>query len=280
MELILVLGNQLFDPSRWPENLKGPTTVFMREDRELCTYFRFHKHKIIFFLAAMRAYKDELIDSGRSVHYEELGVDQKSYDDSLAFYIKKNKVKKVYLFEVEDKFFETRILEVFKTLRVDFEVLRSPMFLTSRVGFSDYLKKYKKPFMKNFYEQQRKRFKILVDHEMRPAGGQWSFDEENRLPLPADIFPPDLPSFPKDPHVRAVQKVCDVFFENHPGDVEEFWLPVRRDQAKQWLEDFLKNKLNSFGPYEDALAIHSDFVFHSVLTPFLNTGLLTPQEVI
>ncbi|RYZ51601.1 MAG: cryptochrome/photolyase family protein, partial [Proteobacteria bacterium] len=72
----------------------------------------------------------------------------------------------------------------------------------------------------------------------------------------------------------------DEHFADHPGHSEDFWLPTDRQGARLWLEDFLENRFSNFGPYEDALPAHSPFVFHSVLTPFLNTGLLTPSEVI
>ncbi len=280
MELIIILGNQLFDPKKWPSSLKGKKTIFMREDRELCTYYKFHKHKIIFFLAAMRAFKDELDQHGHNVHYEELSNDGLTYDESLIRFIKKSKFKKVFIFETEDKFFEKRLEQTLLKTKVEFEVITSPMFLTSRDQFKTYLGLYKKPFMKNFYEKQRKQFKILIDAQDKPIGGQWSFDDQNRFPLPAKIVPPLLPKVLLSRHVIAVKKICEENFADHPGRADEFWLPVQREEAVKWLSHFLKEKLASFGPFEDALALHSDFVYHSVLTPFLNTGLLTPLEVV
>ena len=133
--------------------------------------------------------------------------------------------------------------------------------------------------MKTFYELQRKRMKILVQ-EGRPVGGAWSFDAENRLALPKDLTTPELPKLKEDPIVQEVAEVVNTHFPDHPGMIEDFWLPVDRDSARVWLKSFLSERLIHFGPYEDAIPEHSQFVFHSVLTPFLNTGLLTPEEVI
>ena len=39
-------------------------------------------------------------------------------------------------------------------------------------------------------------------------------------------------------------------------------------------------RLPLFGDYEDAIAAEEPFLFHSVLTPMLNIGLLTPGDVV
>lgn len=285
MQLVLVLGNQLFKTSDYKKmNLNKDCTFFMREDAELCTYYKFHKHKIILFLSAMRNFKDEKESERFKVHYDALEATiktpKKSYEEALAEYIKKNKVSSVHFFEIEDKFFESRILTTLKKLKVEYQCHPSPMFLTSREDFSKLFAGKKKPFMKTFYEWQRKRLKILVTKDLKPIGAQWSFDVENRLPLPADLNPPELPKVEGNTHTESVKKLVDKYFPNHPGLSKDFWLPSTRSEAQAWVIHFLKNKLENFGPYEDALAPHSDFVFHSVLTPFMNMGLLTPNEVI
>lgn len=276
----LVLGNQLFELKKNKKLLKNTSAVYMREDMELCTYYKFHKHKIVFFLAAMRTYAETLKELKLKVHYEELESDQLSYDKALETFITKNKLSKVTFFEIEDKFFEKRLMNLFKKLKIEVEILQSPMFLTSRSEFSDYLKKSKRPFMKNFYEQQRKKLQILVDKNNQPVGGHWSFDTENRLPLPDKIKPPEVAFIKNSKTTEQVIALTQKTFKNHPGDASNFWLPVDKKGAHAWLKKFLEERFEKFGPYEDAIPRHSDFVFHSVLTPFLNTGLLTPEEVV
>lgn len=282
MNVLLVLGNQLFDPAIWTPGLskQGPFCVYMREDQELCTYYKFHKHKIIFFLSAMRDFRDELVHLKMPVHYETLEDSAQSYEVHFQNFLKQKKAQTVYTFEIEDKFFEKRVRTLVESLGLKLVVLPSPMFLTPRTVFVDYLKNQKKPFMKTFYEQQRKRLGVLIDRQNKPVGGRWSFDDENRLPLPPSITPPGLPQFKETKNIRDVKKICETYFSNHPGDSKNFWLPTTRGQAEEWLEGFLNERLSHFGPYEDALAAHSDFVFHSVLTPFLNVGLLTPRRVV
>lgn len=129
--LFLILGNQLFDPQFLSDHhKKNPINVlFMREDNELCTYYKFHKHKIIFFLSAMRTYKKELEKKAFSVHYELLNKDTLKYEHSLEKHIVKCKTKKISFFEIEDKFFEKRILQLAQELNLQIEIFQAPCFL-------------------------------------------------------------------------------------------------------------------------------------------------------
>lgn len=286
MNLVLILGNQLFDPAFFKAHQINPknTVFFMREDQELASYFKFHKHKIIFFFAAMRSYRDELRSLGYKVHYEEfkstaLKVKGRSFESSLDSVIKELKVNSISTFEIEDKFFEKRIIQFFSEKNLPLNIWQSPMFLTSRSDFKKYLQSCRRPYMKTFYEGQRRRFKILMNgHE--PVGGVWSFDTENRLALPKNITTPRLPDFEMTAHISDVCILVDQEFPDHPGDSKNYWLPVDRSKALQWLRSFLEDRLAEFGPYEDAIPPHSEFLFHSVLTPFLNCGLLTPEQII
>ena len=285
---LIVLGNQLFEPDLWPDSLNASKLDFayMREDVELCTYFKFHKLKIFFFLAAMREYAQELRRAGVSVDYEELKKSRLPYDEHLKKWILKKSIQTLYCYEIEDKFFEKRIVAAAESAGAKLEIMPSPMFLTSRAQFKSYLSKSKRPFMKTFYESQRKRLKILVDKQEQPLGGQWSFDEMNRKPLPKSVNPPGMPKARRSAFatetdlLKKVSDLCLEHFSDHPGKLSNVWFPVDRAGARAWLADFVEQRLASFGPYEDALTERSDFVFHSALTPFLNTGLLTPGDVV
>ncbi len=281
MNVFLILGNQLFSPKHFPKLDKKKTFFFMREDAALCTHFKYHKHKIIFFLSAMRKYADELRDEGYEVHYETLNEDKNTYEKSLVNFLKSKKAQNFHFFEIEDKFFETTITDTLKNLpEIKTEQIPSPMFLTSRGRFADYLKNSKKPFMRTFYEAQRKRLKILIDADGDPVGGRWSFDDENRLSLPKNYVAPSIATYKMDKIDIEVGKIVDKYFKDHMGQSSGFWLPTDRKSAHKWLQKFLEERMAFFGPYEDALSKDFPFINHSVLTPFLNVGLLTPEEVI
>jgi deoxyribodipyrimidine photolyase-related protein len=133
--------------------------------------------------------------------------------------------------------------------------------------------------MATYYKQQRIEKNILMEGD-KPIGEKWSFDEENRKKIP-DNFPiPSLPNFTEDSVVKDVKKTVDDFFPNHPGDVSSYWLGSSRKDALKALDVFIKDKIINFGDYEDAVKKNAPFLLHSVLSPYLNVGLITPKEII
>jgi deoxyribodipyrimidine photolyase-related protein len=62
----------------------------------------------------------------------------------------------------------------------------------------------------------------------------------------------------------------------HFGDLELFWLPVTRKDAETAAEHFVSRSLPRFGDFQDAMLRGERFLFHSVLSPLINVGLLDP----
>ena len=253
----------------------------MAEDFELCTYEKHHKHKLILFLSSMRKYASELKSKKFNVKYYQLNKKNinLTYEDKLSEFIKSKNISEINMFEVEDKFFEKRILTFCKKNNIKISFLDSPMFLNTRNDFKKYLSKVKKPFMATYYKQQRIEKNILMEGD-KPIGEKWSFDEENRKKIPDDFQIPSLPNFTEDTVVKDVKKTVDDFFPNHPGNVSSYWLGSSRKDALKALDLFIKDKIINFGDYEDAVKKNSPFLLHSVLSPYLNVGLITPKEII
>ena len=277
-KILVLLGNQLFPEASLTAFRKH--RVYLAEDFGLCTYFRFHKHKLALFLSAMRHRAEELRRAGFEVDYWHLNDDGQSYESRLISYLKAKGCNQVDLFEIEDRDFESRLIKALDEAKIKIVWHSSPMFLTSRAEFCQYLSTVKKPFMKTFYEWQRRRLKILVDPSGKPEGGRWSFDTENRKRLPKGLRIPARPTSPPDAITNDVIKLISKHFSDHPGQSTDFSLTVTRAEALRWLEQFLSQKLADFGPYEDAISQDSAFLFHSILSPALNLGLITPHEVI
>lgn len=276
---LLILGNQLFPPSELRDFAGMP--VFMAEDRELCTYVRHHQQKLVLFLAAMREYSDVLERHEFSVDYHRLDEDGAIvFEDKLEGFVSDYDIDQLIHFEIEDHFFEERIAAFCSDRKLKQTVLDSPMFLTRRAEFAHYLDNAKRPFMADFYRDQRRRMNILVEEDGSPQGGKWSFDEENRRKLPGSVVPSLLPSIEWGGHTRDVAALVAKSFADHPGRAQQFWWPVTREASLGWLDAFIEDRLEKFGPYEDALSQRSETVFHSVLSPLMNLGLITPRDVL
>ena len=277
--MLVILGNQLFSPEHLPP--AETTPVFMAEDLGLCTYVRHHQQKIVLFLAAMRSYVDELEEAGYEVIYHRLdSAEAGSYEDKLEAAMRSCGATCVQHFEIEDKPMESRLVNFASDNSFEREELPSPMFSCSRGTFAAFVNKKSRLLMGDFYKQQRRRLDVLLDADSKPLGGQWSFDADNRKKLPRNVQPPEMAWAAPGAHVQDVIALVRREFPEHPGDAREFCWPVTRGQAHDWLDDFVAHRLDDFGPYEDAISSRSETVFHSVLSPCINLGLLTPREVI
>ena len=274
----IILGNQLFPTSKlgsYKEHL-----FFMCEDYNLCTYEKHHKLKLLLFLSSMRSYADKLKSDKFNINYITLNNKFKiSYEDKLESFIKRKNISEMITFEIEDKFFENRIFKLLKKLKVKWIIIDSPMFLTKREEFKKFLKINKKPMMSNFYKLSRRKNDILMLGD-KPEGGKWSFDSDNRKKIPKNISIPDLISFKETVHTKNLKKIISAKFSNHPGSVDDFWFPTTHHDANKWLDHFIKEKLNLFGDYEDAVTKNNNILFHSVLSPLINIGLITPDQIL
>ena len=193
-------------------------------------------------------------------------------------------VSEVIFCRVVDDLLERRLIKFCEKKGIAITELETPGFLTPKAWGRSFFKDKKKPFMKTFYEAQRRRMKVLVDDEMNPAGGRWSYDDENRKKFPLKLNPPSDPRIHQSEDEQATIKDrissltdsdVDVF-----GDYSDFIYPISHESALAWLDEFLKDRYELFGTYEDALTYRSKFLYHSVLTPMLNIGLLTPQQIV
>ena len=276
--LFLILGNQLFHPKYIKKYKK--LTFFMSEDLGLCTYQKYHKLKLILFLSSMRSYADLLKKENYKVEYFDLNNDfEVAYEKKLEKFIIQNHFNEIVSFEIEDKFFEKKIRMLIKRLNIKWKIINSPMFLNSRKDFTDYINNTKKPLMANFYKIVRKKNNILMSGSL-PKGGKWSFDNENRKKIPKNIKIPSLLKIIETKHTKKLKNIINNKFPDHPGDTNNFWLPTTHNEADKWLDLFIKEKLNLFGDYEDAVDKDNYILFHSALSPLINLGLITPVQII
>ena len=281
MKLFFLLGNQLFS-EKYLEKYRKDHFFFMAEDYQLCTYEKHHKQKILLFLSCMRSHADRLKKNKFKLEYS--SIEDKSFKldhtEKLKKIIKAKKIKEISSFEIEDKFFENKIVNFLKKEKIKWNIIQTPMFLNSREKFKNYLSKSKKPFMAVFYKETRRDLDILMKKDGNPEGGKWSFDEENRNKLPKNISIPKFPKITETVHTKKLKILIDKNFKSHPGNTKDFWFATEYDDVIKLLNFFIKEKSNLFGDYEDAVDQKDNILFHSALSPYINLGLITPEFII
>ncbi|MGF1506624.1 MAG: cryptochrome/photolyase family protein, partial [Anaerolineae bacterium] len=158
-------------------------------------------------------------------------------------------------------------------------VLRNTQFQVERHNPIPEPEPGKRYVMEYFYRDMRRHFNILVDEGGEPAGGAWNYDEQNRKSLPEAVELPGVSAFAPDAITRDVMEQVAALGHT-TGSVEGFAYAVTHTGAQQALATFLDERFRQFGPYEDAMTTRGAFLFHSVLSPYLNVGLLTPLQVV
>lgn len=285
--LFLVLGNQLFPLEVLRKTVSKRTPIFMAESYDLCTHFCYHKKKILFFLSAMRVYRDELKAAGYTVHYFEMDPkDRRNHIELLSEVLHQLQIQELGFYEIEDRFYEDALKRQLQRMAVSFSEFQSPMFMVSREDFKGYLASVKQPFMRTFYERQRKRTGVLMDRG-RPLGGKMSFDAENRKKIPKGTALPDFESTAlsasdavTQSHMERVKELIDKEFATHPGETDGFWLPIDRKRALEDLAEFIRSRLGKFGEFQDAIESQDSFLWHSRISTAINGGLLLPGEIV
>lgn len=273
-DIAVVLGDQLFDGL---PGLPGGACVFMKEDWGLCTRTRHHKQKIALFLAAMRAFRARLVGQGRSVDYLPLNRNGRPYSESLASAAKAAGAEVIYAYEPADQFIEEDLRQAAQSAGAVLRTHPNPSFLTSKEDWSRFRTGRKRLVMGDFYKQQRLRLGLLMDGAS-PVGGKWSFDEENRRPIPRGQAAPAWPILQMSPEAESAIGDVERWFPDNPGTTEWFSWPVSHDQARDELNDFISQRLSGFGKYEDAMTEPGERLWHSGLSPALNMGLLLPMD--
>jgi deoxyribodipyrimidine photolyase-related protein len=170
--------------------------------------------------------------------------------------------------------------KVFTKHGVKQEIYQSQLFITPISDLENWFEKNPKSIMETFYRWQRKRLGYLMDGD-KPTGGEWNYDQENRKPLPKDFTgSPKLPISKQDEITNEVIKSIEKLYPNNPGNAGGMWLPVTHEGAELWLKDFINHRLELFGKYEDAIDTYEVFLYHSVLSPLLNCGLIEPKACV
>lgn len=270
----LIYPHQLFSILLTKE---APLEVVLVEEPLLFTQYKFHKKKLIFHRATMKAFGDRLIAKGCKLHYIE-SKDIKTTED-ITWILQQKNIIEIDVFDVVDDWLEHKLQASCQKQGIKLNKHHSPNFYLNIQDIEAEFEARRKFSMASFYTKQRKRFNILLE-DNGPLGGKWSFDTENRKKIPRGLSLPSKPSLNPSPYVVEAVAYVETNFPQNYGSIESFSYPITHEAAREWLDQFLEEKIMSFGPYQDAIVTHDSTLFHSLLSPLINIGLLNPSEVV
>jgi len=280
MEISLVYPHQLFSdhpaikPGRPVALIEDP--LFFGTDPDWPQLV--HRQKLLLHRASMQAYAEMLRSRGLDVAVQE---HHQARDTAGHLQLLLDKGYRHFcLADPVDDVLERRIQSAIKTAGGSTLIEPTPMLLTPQAVLDEHFGHGKKPFMARFYEMQRRRLELLLEPDGGPLGGRWSYDADNRKKLPKGLLVPPEPGIPVTAALQAQRQQLESESLPAIGSSEAYAYPVTHEAAQQWLDQFLDQRLSQFGTYEDAISSQHRVMWHGVLTPMLNCGLLTPQQIL
>jgi deoxyribodipyrimidine photolyase-related protein len=273
----IIFPHQLFQDNILISNCN---TIYLVEEYLFFKQYNFHKAKIAFHRASMKFYESYLTGKGLKVVYIE-SKNELSDIRKLIPFLKQSGINQLEYIDTTDNWLERRITETCKAKSISAVKHRSPLFLNTSEENDLFFSGRSTFFQTDFYKHQRTVKNILVEKDGKPVGGKWTFDAENRMRYPKDKTPPPV-IFPEinQFYKEAFEYTQKYFPENYRELNQTFLYPTTFDESKQWLQQFLKTRFAEFGIYEDAIVSGENILNHSVLTPMLNVGLITPEFII
>ena len=274
----IILPNQLFKTSPL---IKSSNEVYLIEENLFFKQYKFHKQKILFHRLTMKYYSEYLKRNKVHVNYID-SSNELSDIRNLIQEISKKGFKKIEYIDSVDYLIEKRIQNNAKENNLELFKYQSQLFINENEDLTDFFKPEKKKFFQTtFYINQRKKLNILMQNDNSPVGGQWSFDGDNRKKYPRDLIPPKINFTKQNKFYDEGIKYVENNFSNNYGNIDNpFPYPNNHEDAELWLDDFLKNRFKDFGDYEDAIVSSELLLNHSLLSPLLNVGLISPKTVI
>ena len=273
---VFVMGSQLTMRSGPLSRLEpSETVVLMIESLERSRSAPYHKQKLALVLSAMRHFRLELERAGFKVDY----VQTDSFEDGIGAHLRRYPGAKITVTQPADHGVAENLSRIVSRHGGSLTVVPDETWLSSQADWDAYARGKKELRMEFFYRQMRRKTGWLMESDSQPIGGKWNFDAENRqVPEPDHAFPPRL-TFEPDQITKDALEYVQATFPEHFGNLSQWNWPVTREDAVRALEHFLTHRLARFGPFEDAMVEGEAQLYHSLISPAINIGLLSPREV-
>jgi len=271
-----VLGDQLtLDLAAIKRADKSKDIIIMAEADAEAEYVKHHPKKIAFIFSAMRHFADTLKASGWRVLYSKIDDPQNSHNiiGEVLRYAEKVEANELFV----TKPGEWRLIELLENTPLKVSIIEDDRFIASHAEFENWAHDKKALRMEFFYREMRRKTGLLMDGD-KPTGGKWNFDQENRKSPPKEIITTEPSIFKHDEITEEVLALVNERYSSHFGEIYPFNYAVTPEDANIILDKFIQHSLPFFGDYQDAMMLDEPFLYHALISLYLNTGLLDPLE--
>jgi deoxyribodipyrimidine photolyase-related protein len=277
VKLVLVLGDQLSSNlSALQDADKASDVVVMAEVADEASYVPHHPKKIALIFASMRKFAATLRRDGWNVAYTQ--IDDPENSGSLTSELLRRAEDSGAQEVLATESGEWRVISMLEDLPLPVHQLPDTRFIASHKEFEDWAEGSKQLRMEFFYRIMRRKTDLLMDGD-KPEGGKWNYDHDNRKPAPADITFDGPLRFEPDSLVQNVLETVQNRFGNNFGDLDDFWFATDATQAQEQLDHFIEHGLAKFGDFQDAMLSDHRFLYHGLVSFYINTGLLDALDV-
>lgn len=277
----LLLGDQLNINHSWFQTVDEDVTYILMEIKPESEYVTHHIQKILGIFKAMRTFAHELTRAGHSVRYYEItdSDNQHSFAANIDAVMASIGAGRFEYLEPDEYRLDQLLKAYSAEAGVETEVFDSEHFYTSRHQLKELFEGKKSYLMETFYRDMRKQHSVLMDAD-KPVSGKWNYDHENRKKLPAKHVP--IPPMLYSTDVSDIAAAVEEAGLSSIGkvDAKHFIWPTSRAEALELYDFFLREMLQYFGAFQDAMSQEHWSIYHSRISFAMNIKLISPKEVV
>ncbi len=275
--LRIVFADQLSLSNLAINNINKDDFLLFYEPLDTFYEIRHHKHKITLLISSLRKLVTK-VKHTNILHHKITKKNNQNLKDALFEIVDKNNINKIMVSKPSDFKIYKDLLFFSQSNNIELEILEDKKFISNVEDFTDWASDKKTRIQEYYYRWLRKKYNIFMNQEGKPIGDKWNFDKDNRKGIKQ--LKSDIPERKKlIPDQITFDAMVDVeeCFPNSIGTLENFNWATTHEEAENLLDDFIERFLVNYGAFQDAINKENTFMFHSLLSPYLNCGLLDPE---
>ncbi len=277
----LIFPNDLSTNNKVLSSIKSSDPLLLYEPCDTFYQLKHHKHKLVLLISALRHWKKILEDDFTNIIHIKITKDRDiDLMHELETLHKKLEFNLLHVTQPSDHGILTQLMFFGSKHNVELKIHPDTKFIDSIEGFSEWSADKKSLVQEYYYRWLRKKYSLLMEGN-KPLGGKWNFDKDNQKSISKlKDLPKPRPKLKSDELTISTMVDIENCFPDSAGNLESFNWAVTHSDARKQLKNFLMTYFKSFGDFQDAIDKENTTLFHSLLSPYINSGLLDPMECI